>query len=86
MRIIKKQLNEIAEVIKNYHEAEETGNAYNLAEGMADILENYNPLFDRQKFLKACEVEKEHIYLSNICKICGFEMIGVHYHERKTKK
>jgi hypothetical protein len=60
MRIIKKQLNEIAEVIRNYHQAEINGDGYNLAEGMADVLQNYNPLFDYDKFIEACEpIENE---------------------------
>ena len=44
----------IADVINSYYKAEVDGSYYNLAEGMADILANENPRFDRVKFFTAC--------------------------------
>jgi hypothetical protein len=53
----KKHFRAIAEVIRKYHTAEITGNGYNLAEAMADILQNYNPLFDYNRFIEACNIK-----------------------------
>lgn len=48
----------IAQVVKSYYQSEIDGSYYNLAEGMADILEYNNARFNRGEFLTACEPTK----------------------------
>ncbi len=45
----------IAKVIRSYLQAEITGESYSLTTGMADILKNDNPKFNRERFYQACQ-------------------------------
>lgn len=50
----KKHYIALAEVVRAYYQAEIDGSEYILHIGIADVLEQYNPRFDRGKFIAYC--------------------------------
>ncbi len=61
MSITKKDYVLIANVINSYYKSEIDGSYYNLSEGIADVLENTDFLFDRFRFLEACTKDLEAV-------------------------
>lgn len=46
----------IANLLRRFHESEANGWGYNIDEAFADLCNAENTQFNREKFLKACEV------------------------------
>ena len=50
------------------------------ASSIAGALGRENTRFDRVRFMMACGVVEKEVR-ADICRVCGFPQIGVHYHE-----